>query len=91
MNQKATLAEMAAVYRKTPKTFRKHVVASGIPHELIGRSMLFDPLKVSAHFEAIAARAAYNVLEMRLPKSRKRSITIKSKFAEAAGIASISR
>lgn len=82
-NQRLTLAEMAAVYNKTPKTFKKHVIATGVPHELVGRSMIFDPARVKAFQESLAVRPKQNVVELR-PKTHKQSI-VKSRFAEALG------
>ena len=81
---KLTLAEIAAQYRKTPKTFSRHVAKLGIPHDLIGRSMLFNPAEVEAHF--LKLRQSNNVIQIRpnLPAKRKRSkVTFKSKCLEA--------
>ena len=45
-DKKLTLAEMAHAYSRCTKTFRKYVLALGIPHAKLGRDMLFDPVRV---------------------------------------------
>lgn len=77
-----TLKQIAALYNKTPKTFARHVRALKIPHEKLGRSMIFDPVAVSAHLSA--KFEPDNILKFK-PKGIK-SRTRKSKFAEAIGL-----
>lgn len=80
-----TLSEMAGRYGKTPKTFSKYVREYGVPHERIGRSMLFDAGKVQAFLEALAGRPK-NAIPMpkRLPTTIKRHKVLgKSKFVDA--------
>lgn len=77
-----TLAEIAAVYKTNPRTFKKHVLADGIPYELLGRSMRFDPIAVSLHLAA-RPEPKQNVIKLSLPSRKKRSITVKSKFAQS--------
>lgn len=72
---------MAARYHRKPKTFKKHVLALGIPYELLGRSMMFDPVAVSNHLKAIHE-----------PKNKDRVVRFTRKkvrpnrFSEAVGI-----
>lgn len=76
-----TLSEMAARYKRTPKTFKKHVLQYGIPFELLGRSMMFDPVAVSNHLKAVReAEPKGKVLRF----SRKK--VVGNRFAEAVGI-----
>ena len=79
---KLTLAEIAARYRKTPKTFARHVKRLGIPHEMLGRSMLFDPVTVAAHLVAITVDETKVV---KFPATVRKS-QVKSKFAEAVRV-----
>lgn len=86
-----SLKEIAESYEKTPKTFRKIVKDTGVPHELVGRSMFFDAGKVSAFFEALAAAKIPkpNIVKMpvRLPRNANKGKVVKfeSKFSEAVG------
>lgn len=84
MAEKLGLAEIAAKYNKTPKTFSKYVKKLGIPHEALGRFMYFNEGKVEAYLESL--RAQPTVINFRLPVKQKRLKvvgTVKSKFAEA--------
>lgn len=80
--QLKTLAEMAAKYRKSTKTFRRQVIAENIPHEKLGRSMLFDEVAVSAYLHAKATEPKPNVVRFPTRKMKKRT----SRFAEAVGV-----
>lgn len=77
-----TLAQMASKYNRTPKTFKKHVLEKGIPYELLGRSMMFDPVAVSNHLKAV--REAKSEKSRTVRHSRKKVVS--NRFAEAVGI-----
>lgn len=77
-----TLSEMAVRYKRTPKTFRKHVLEKGIPYELLGRSMMFDPVAVSNHLKAV--REAKSEKAKTVRHSRRKVVS--NRFAEAVGL-----
>jgi hypothetical protein len=52
MEKLKTLKEISAYYSRTPKSFAKLVRDKDIPHQLIGRSMLFDLNEVKAYLRA---------------------------------------
>lgn len=76
-----TLSEIAKKYKRTPKTFKKHVEKCGIPYEMLGRSMMFDPVAVSNHLAALSRRVEPKNNTVRFTR-RKAS----SRFADAVGI-----
>lgn len=80
--QLLTLSEMAAKYKRTPKTFSRYVKLYSIPYEPLGRSMMFDPVAVSNHLAAV--RASEPVAKRSVRYSRKK--VVGSRFAEAVGI-----
>lgn len=53
MTQKLSLKEIAAIYKKSAKTFRKYVKEYKIPHAPLGRSMMFDLRRVELHLESL--------------------------------------
>jgi hypothetical protein len=46
MSKRIPLKQMAEMYSRCTKTFRKYVIDLGIPHVTLGRDMLFDPVEV---------------------------------------------
>lgn len=80
MDKPLTLAEMAAFYRKSPKTFSKYVRRYKIPFELLGRAKMFDPVVVRACLRTVTPDDTVVKQSPVVAKSRK------SKFAEAVGI-----
>jgi spore germination cell wall hydrolase CwlJ-like protein len=80
--QKLTLAEMAAEYKKTPKTFKKHVLALGIPHEELGAAWYFNPIEVSNYLRKVRTEEHSRVNVLPITKRKGRKI-VSQKFAEA--------
>ena len=78
---KLTLAETAAHFRKSPKTFSRYVRKLGIPHVALGQSMLFELPVVEAYLAAATLPPV--VVEFR-PMVRKKAMS--NKLAEALGI-----
>lgn len=51
--QKLTLKEIAAIYKVTPKTFKKITKDKQVPHEIVGREMRFVLSRVEACLTAV--------------------------------------
>lgn len=81
MAEKLGLAEIAAKYNKTPKTFSKYVKKLGIPHEALGRFMYFDPDEVAIHLRVTP-------IDIKVPKTIK---VKRGRFAERLGLVPQSR
>jgi hypothetical protein len=79
---KLTLSQMAERYNKTAKTFRKHVIDLGIPHERLGRSMYFDPNVVSAYL-LVTEKEEKPKVKLLPVRQAKRNNVVSMKFAEA--------
>lgn len=83
-----TLKEMAEDRNLSVKTFKKYVIQRGIPHELYGRSMRFDPVVVRLHMTTAAPESTSNVVPFRPVAKRKRAKPYaKNRFTIAAGLA----
>ena len=78
---KLTLAETAAHFRKSPKTFSRYVRKLGIPHVALGQSMLFDLPVVEAYLQAATLPSV--VVEFK-PMTKKKSAG--NRLAEMLGL-----
>lgn len=78
--QRLTLQEIAAKYRKTPKTFSRYVRDLGIPHERIGRSMVFDEATVAMFLSTVEVKQNVVKFKPRVTKTKG------GRFAEAVGL-----
>lgn len=54
MNRLLSLAEMAALVNRSPKTFKSHVSRFNIPHYQLGSSLMFNASEVLQHLTAKA-------------------------------------
>jgi len=77
-----TLSEITAKYKRTPKTFKKHVLKHGVPFELLGRSMMFDPVAVSNHLASLRPVDPEPKRTQRTSRKKVRT----NRFAEMLGI-----
>ncbi len=82
--KKLTLAEIAEIYRVSPKTFSRDVRKKGIPHSMVGRRMLFELSAVEAYL-AVKAEIESPRDNVR-PFRRRQGKGKTNKFAEAVGI-----
>lgn len=88
-NKKLTTEEIAAVYRCSPKTWRKRVVAMKIPHIKLGRAMLFDAGAVELHLSTLVPAEPLENDGRRSARSAKRPRTNRaasSRYRELLGV-----
>lgn len=84
---KLTLAEMAARYKCCTKTFHKHVIQLKIPHEKLGRTMHFEPVKVEQYLERISVPAELPDLKSKKLKNKPTTVNAdSSRYASMLGL-----
>jgi hypothetical protein len=83
--QRLTLQEMAARLRVDRKTFSDTVRTRGVPHIVVGRRKIFDPVVVEAHLAAVPAEPSGNVIKLQ-PRLNRANKKPKSRLAQAVGI-----
>jgi excisionase family DNA binding protein len=78
--QKLTLAEIAAIYKVSPKTFARLTRDKGIPHERLRKRYRFSLAVVEAHLAAVEEKV--KLPERRVALLRKGG----NKYADLLGV-----
>ncbi len=76
---------MAERLRTSRKTFAALVDERDIPHIVVGRRKIFDPVAVEAHLAAAPIEKRDNLIQFQ-PKASRSNKKPKSRFAQAVGI-----
>ena len=75
-----TLKEMAGLYKRSARTFRKYVKDLKIPHTKLGNAFLFDPQKVALYLESVESTNKPTKTRSR------RSVPAVTKYQEMLGL-----
>lgn len=86
--QRLKLREIAQIYGRKPKQFRKYVHEFMIPHIRLGRDMMFDPQQVEKFLEelTLSRMTPDPDLKPNTPKPRRKPKPADGRYADMLGL-----